>query len=68
MRFKGHQNTSKNFIRSGFGQQSLITSGSEDGVIYLWDVEKGHVVQKLEGHSSIVYNSVWNVNQELLAR
>jgi hypothetical protein len=34
MRFKGHQNTSKNFIRSGFGQRSLIVSGSE---VCSWD-------------------------------
>ena len=68
MRFKGHQNTSKNFIRSGFGQRSLIMSGSEDGLVHIWDTDKGQCVEKLEGHSGIVYSAVWNANQGLLAR
>lgn len=28
-RFKGHQNTSKNFIRAGFANKPLIVGGSE---------------------------------------
>lgn len=49
-RFKGHQNTSKNFIRSAFAHPSLLVSGSEDGLVYIWDQESSNVVQTLEGH------------------
>ncbi|KAI9506525.1 WD40-repeat-containing domain protein [Coemansia spiralis] len=38
-RYKGHQNTSKNFIRSGFIGDSLVVGGSEDGMVYIWDRE-----------------------------
>ncbi|KAN0061936.1 hypothetical protein ACQY0O_005931 [Thecaphora frezii] len=50
-RFKGHQNTSKNFIRSSFAHTSLLVGGSEDGMIYMWDQESSEVLQTLEGHT-----------------
>lgn len=49
-RFKGHQNTSKNFIRCSFAHPSLIISGSEDGLVYMWGQESSRVLQTLEGH------------------
>ncbi|SPO38984.1 related to TAF5 - subunit of TFIID and SAGA complexes [Pseudozyma flocculosa] len=49
-RFKGHQNTSKNFIKSSFAHTSLLVGGSEDGRIYMWDQESSEVLQTLEGH------------------
>ncbi len=49
-RFKGHQNTSKNFIRSASRIYSLLVGGSEDGLIYMWDQESSEVLQTLEGH------------------
>ncbi|KOS14382.1 wd repeat protein [Malassezia pachydermatis] len=49
-RFTGHQNTSKNFIRCAFAHPSLIVSGSEDGLVYMWSQESSHVLQTLEGH------------------
>jgi len=65
-RFRGHQNTSKNFIRASFLNDSLIVGGSEDGVIYIWDTDTGDLIQKLRGHSETVYCSVWNSNQSML--
>ncbi|KAK4687478.1 hypothetical protein P7C73_g2644, partial [Tremellales sp. Uapishka_1] len=40
-RYTGHQNTSKNIIRSSFASpsSSVIVSGSEDGLIYTWERE-----------------------------
>ncbi|EJT50688.1 WD-repeat protein [Trichosporon asahii var. asahii CBS 2479] len=40
-RYTGHQNTSKNIIRCRFASPScsLIASGSEDGMVYLWERE-----------------------------
>jgi len=65
-RFRGHQNTSKNFIRASFLNDSLIVGGSEDGVIYIWDTDTGDLIQKLRGHTETVYCSVWNSNQSML--
>ncbi|KAJ1952879.1 hypothetical protein EC988_003316 [Linderina pennispora] len=65
-RYKGHQNTSKNFIRAGFLGESLVVGGSEDGVVYLWDRESASVVQRLEGHRGIVYDVKWNPRRGIL--
>ncbi|KAJ1654362.1 hypothetical protein IWQ61_005691 [Dispira simplex] len=65
-KFKGHQNISKNFIRSGFLHHSLILSGSEDGVIYLWDQDSSAIVQRLQGHQGVVYSASWSNHQGLL--
>ncbi|KAI8900389.1 WD40-repeat-containing domain protein [Globomyces pollinis-pini] len=64
-KFKGHQNTSKNFIRSSFAGDSLIVGGSEDGIVYVWDREKGEVLQRLRHHSGLVYSMIWNAKQSL---
>lgn len=67
-RFKGHQNTSKNFIRSAFGpNESLVVGGSEDGLLYIWDVDTSCVVQTLGPCSGAVYTAKWNPYQSLLA-
>nr|KAJ3422097.1 hypothetical protein HK105_001173 [Polyrhizophydium stewartii] len=66
-KFKGHQNTSKNFIRASFAGDSLIVGGSEDGAVYLWDRDKGDVLQRLRGHTGVVYSAAWNARQALFA-
>lgn len=67
-RLRGHQNTSKNFVRTVFGPSpGVVTGGSEDGIVYIWDLASGDVVQRLPGHASIVYSTAWNTQQSLLA-
>ncbi|KAJ2520744.1 hypothetical protein H4217_001845 [Coemansia sp. RSA 1939] len=65
-RYKGHQNTSKNFIRSDFIGDSLVVGGSEDGMVYIWDRESTSVVQRLDGHKGIVYEAKWNPKRGIL--
>ncbi|OLY82724.1 WD repeat-containing protein 5B [Smittium mucronatum] len=65
-KYKGHQNTSKNFIRSNFMNNSLITGGSEDGKVYIWNKDTGDIVINLEGHKGIVYEAKWHTKQGLL--
>lgn len=71
-RFKGHQNTSKNFVRASFGpDESLVVGGSEDGLVYIWDAATGEILQRLGSHSpdchtDIAYRAVWNAHQSLL--
>lgn len=67
-RFKGHQNTSKNFIRTGFGpREHVVISGSEDGFVYIWDVESTDVVGKLGPSTGPMYGANWNGRQSVLA-
>lgn len=49
-RLTGHSNTNKNFVRSTFLHSNLIASGSEDGLVYLWNAENGELIQSLKGH------------------
>ncbi|KAI8874699.1 WD40 repeat-like protein, partial [Backusella circina FSU 941] len=66
-KLKGHQNTSKNFIRANFADNNLIVGGSEDGIVYIWDQDTGEVLQKLRGHNGVVYEAAWNAKQGMLA-
>ncbi|KAI8331441.1 WD40-repeat-containing domain protein [Choanephora cucurbitarum] len=66
-KLKGHQNTSKNFVRAHFANNNLIMGGSEDGIVYIWDQETGEVLQRLRGHSGVVYEAAWHAKQGLLA-
>ncbi|TPX35009.1 hypothetical protein SmJEL517_g02468 [Synchytrium microbalum] len=65
-RFKGHQNTSKNFVRAGFMGDAIVVGGSEDGIVYLWDRDTGNILQTLPAHDGVAYSGVWNTRQSLL--
>lgn len=68
-RFTGHQHASKTFVGSTFGpNDSVIIGGSEDGIIYIWDIKTGKIQLKLRGHKSVVNNVAWSENCGLLAR
>lgn len=49
------------------GSCSLVVGGSEDGLLYIWDVDTSCVVQKLGPCSGAVYAAKWNPYQSLLA-
>lgn len=67
-RFKGHQNTSANFIRAGFGpREAVVVGGSEDGYVYVWDVSTTEIKAKLGPANGAVYTGIWNARQSLLA-
>ncbi|KAI9206639.1 WD40-repeat-containing domain protein [Polychytrium aggregatum] len=65
-KFKGHQNTSKNFIRARFMGNSMVVGGSECGLVHLWDHDHGEVIQRLRGHGGVVFDAKWNSKQSLL--
>ncbi|CAO3622495.1 unnamed protein product [Cunninghamella blakesleeana] len=66
-KLKGHQNTSKNFVRANFVDNNLIVGGSEDSAVYIWDQDTGELLQKLRGHTGVVYEAAWNSKQGMLA-
>lgn len=49
-RLTSHLNSNKNFIRSNFLGSKTVVSGSEDGLLYLFDVETGEQIETLKGH------------------
>ncbi|PVU86082.1 hypothetical protein BB560_006816, partial [Smittium megazygosporum] len=66
-KYKGHQNTSKNFVKARFMHDDhLISSGNENGKVFIWNKMSGKVVSQLSGHESVVYDAVWNSKHGLL--
>jgi COMPASS component SWD3 len=66
--FKGHQNTSKNFVRARFGPtRDHVLSGSEDGAICLWNVHTARLVHRLRGHHDVTYDAAYSASEGLLA-
>lgn len=60
----GH-NLGSNVIRPCFGYLSpkgeeLVLSGSQDGNIYIWKIETGQPVTRIEGHGGICNAVDWN--------
>jgi COMPASS component SWD3 len=61
-RYKGHQNSSRNFIRASYGpKEDVIMSGSEDGSIYFWDKNSETVMERLKKcHLGPVFRTIYN--------
>lgn len=58
--FRGHQNTSKYFIRACFGPNDrTILTGSEDGFVYVYGCSSGSVVEKLCTGQNTAYGMVY---------
>ncbi|KAJ1496961.1 hypothetical protein HMI55_004027 [Coelomomyces lativittatus] len=66
-KLKGHQHTSKNFLRAHFAQPGVILGGSEDHLGYIWDQHSGDILKTLAIHQGIVYNVRWHAKQALFA-
>ena len=67
-RFKGHLNTTKNFVNCAFGSNDkFVAGGSEDGKVYLWDGASGHQLSRLAGHTGTVHAVQWSTHRGLLA-
>ncbi|EMD38068.1 hypothetical protein CERSUDRAFT_152691 [Gelatoporia subvermispora B] len=65
------QKQSRHVIRSCFGgvDENFITSGSEDGNVYIWHRDTGELLEVLPGHGTGSVNSVaWNpCNERMFA-
>lgn len=61
-KFRGHQNTSKHFVRARFAGSNLVCGGSEDGFLHLWDRHTSEVVSTLShsGQAAPIYDAAYN--------
>jgi len=69
-----HIKNKREVVRSSFcplftNRDSLcIVSGSEDGTIYMFDIQRDYPpINELQGHAGIVYDVTWNHDETLLA-
>jgi mitogen-activated protein kinase organizer 1 len=52
--YKGHKNTNYKIDSALSRDDAFIFSGSEDGLLYIWDLVEARVVHKLKGHTKEV--------------
>ncbi|KAF5191679.1 Wd repeat-containing protein, partial [Thalictrum thalictroides] len=66
--YTGHVN-SKYCISSAFSVTNgkYIVSGSEDHLVYLWDLQTKEVIQKLEGHTDTVISVACHPSENMIA-
>ncbi|RKP01996.1 hypothetical protein CXG81DRAFT_2085, partial [Caulochytrium protostelioides] len=62
-RFRGHQNTSKNFVRARFATDAVVVGGSEDGYLYVWDALDARCLARMGGHDGVVYGAAYHAAQ-----
>lgn len=48
-------------------QGACVLSGGEDGHVYIYDIESGSQVNKLQGHSCPVIDVSWTYDESILA-
>lgn len=63
--YAGHAN-SKYRIRSCLGAaDSLVLSGSEEGILYIWDILTGDILQTLKAHDGKVASAIaWSESRK----
>lgn len=66
--YSGHVNR-KYCIASTFSVTNgkCIVSGSEDGCVYLWDLQPKNMIQKLEGHTDTVISVTCHPTENKIA-
>lgn len=67
--FTGHQHTfEKNLLRCDWSVDgSRITSGSADGMVYIWDAASRRLLYKLPGHLGSVNDARFHPNEPIIA-
>jgi mitogen-activated protein kinase organizer 1 len=64
--FKGHKNDSYKVDSCASNDDAFVLSGSEDGLVYCWDLVEAKVVQKLKGHASTVCGLAYHPKEHCL--
>ncbi|KAH0787986.1 WD repeat protein [Histomonas meleagridis] len=68
MVLKGHQNSTRHFVRAHFGpNDKSVIGGSDDGKIYCWDASNGKVIETLGAHNAGVFDVVWSSHAHCFA-
>ncbi|XP_074064779.1 WD repeat-containing protein 5-like [Macrotis lagotis] len=66
--YTGHKNE-KYCIFANFSETNpqLLVSGSEDNLIYIWDIDTEEIVQTLQGHTDTVIATACHPKQNIIA-
>ncbi|KAJ5067617.1 wd40 repeat protein [Anaeramoeba ignava] len=64
--YSGHSNQNYKLSSCFANNDSFVVSGSEDNLIYIWDLVDAKVVNKLEGHKGFVCGLDYNSDKSCL--
>ena len=68
MLLKGHNNSTKHFVRARFGPTGqTVIGGSDDGKIYCWDATTGKIIDKVRANHTGVFDVVWSTHAHMFA-
>ena len=48
-------------------KDKLVSAGSSDRMVYIWDIETGNMVNRLGGHHGSVNEAVFHPNRNIIA-
>lgn len=64
--YTGHQNHKYKVESCLSNTDAIVWSGSEDGIVYGWDLVEGEVVEKLQGHTRSVLTLSYHPTEQRL--
>ena len=66
--YGGMHNFEKNLLRCAWNKDdSVVSAGSSDNFVYLWNVETGEVLEKLGGHHGSVNETAFHPEANIIA-
>lgn len=68
MLLKGHQNSTRHFVRARFGPSGeTVVGGSDDGKIYSWSCKDGKLLDTIRANHTGVFDVVWSTHSHVFA-
>uniref|UniRef100_A0A673MBW6 WD repeat-containing protein 5-like n=1 Tax=Sinocyclocheilus rhinocerous TaxID=307959 RepID=A0A673MBW6_9TELE len=64
---KGKYCVFANFSVTGGEGDSWIVTGSEDNMVYIWNLQTKEIVQKLQGHTDVVISTACHPTENIIA-
>jgi mitogen-activated protein kinase organizer 1 len=64
--YKGHKNSQYKIVSCFSNDDAYVISGSEDNLVYIWDLVEAKLLAKLKGHIRAVIGVAYHPNESKL--